>query len=71
MKLLENTREVLKSIKHKRPTRIFCPRCACADLKPTVGFAGMDMWLTPKKYICEKCGYSGPIFMELEKEENG
>jgi hypothetical protein len=27
------------------------------------------MWLTPRKYYCEKCGYSGPIYMELEKEE--
>jgi hypothetical protein len=29
----------------------------------------MDYWLTPRKYICRKCGYSGPIVMEIEKEE--
>jgi hypothetical protein len=23
----------------------------------------------PRKYVCEKCGYNGPIVMELEKEE--
>jgi len=27
------------------------------------------MWLTPKKYVCQNCGYIGPIIMELEKEE--
>jgi hypothetical protein len=26
--------------------------------------------LTPKKYVCENCGYVGLIVMELEKEEN-
>jgi len=26
----------------------------------------------PRKYLCENCGYLGPIVMELEKEkENG
>jgi len=28
-----------------------------------------DYWLFPVKYVCEDCGYDGPIFMELEKDE--
>jgi hypothetical protein len=28
----------------------------------------LDLWLTPKSYICEECGYTGLIVMELEKE---
>lgn len=31
--------------------------------------SSLDYWLTPKKYVCENCGYVGPIVMELEKEE--
>jgi hypothetical protein len=30
------------------------------------------MWLTPKEYYCENCGYLGIIVMELEKvDEKG
>jgi phage-related protein len=29
------------------------------------------MWLMPIKYRCENCGYTGPIVLELEKEETG
>jgi hypothetical protein len=60
---------VLKSIKHKKSAMIFCPRCASPDIKSTAGFGGINMWLTPPKYFCKKCGYVGPIVMELEKEE--
>jgi hypothetical protein len=31
--------------------------------------SSFDYWLTPQKYICEACGYTGSIVMELEKEE--
>jgi hypothetical protein len=27
------------------------------------------MWLTPREYYCENCGYLGIIVMELEKED--
>jgi hypothetical protein len=27
------------------------------------------MWLTPKEYYCENCGYLGIVVMELEKED--
>jgi len=68
VKFLENTRDLLRAIKHSKPKAIFCPKCCNPDLKSSSGFAGIDMWLTPRKYVCEKCGYVGPIFMELEKE---
>jgi phage-related protein len=29
--------------------------------------SSLDYWLTPKKYICEECGYHGPIVMELDE----
>ncbi|HDD69585.1 MAG TPA: hypothetical protein ENG19_00500 [Candidatus Bathyarchaeota archaeon] len=66
MKLLQNLREVLKTLKHRRPSKIYCPRCGSPKIHLS---SSLDYWLTPKKYFCENCGYTGPIVMELEKEE--
>jgi predicted RNA-binding Zn-ribbon protein involved in translation (DUF1610 family) len=66
MKLLGNLRDVFKTVKHTKPTHIFCPRCGSPKLRLS---SSLDYWLTPQKYVCKECGYIGPIFMELEKEE--
>jgi hypothetical protein len=29
----------------------------------------LAVWLTPKEYYCERCGYRGIIVMELEVDE--
>ncbi len=67
MKLLADIREVLKTLRHGKTSRIYCPRCASPNIHLS---SSLDYWLTPKKYVCEKCGYTGLIVMELEKEEN-
>ncbi|MCW4018838.1 MAG: NOB1 family endonuclease [Candidatus Bathyarchaeota archaeon] len=66
MKRLGNLRDVFKTVKHKKPTQIFCPRCGSPTLQLS---SSLDYWLTPQKYLCKECGYMGPVFMELEKEE--
>jgi DNA-directed RNA polymerase subunit RPC12/RpoP len=66
MKVLGNIRDVLKTVKHSKPSQIFCPRCGSPKLSLS---SSLDYWLTPQKYICSECGYVGSIFMELEKEE--
>jgi predicted RNA-binding Zn-ribbon protein involved in translation (DUF1610 family) len=66
MKLLENIREVFKTLKHRQPSKIYCPRCGSPKIRL---YSSLDFWLTPKKYVCENCSYVGPIVMELEKEE--
>jgi len=66
MKLLRELREVFKTLKHRRPSKIYCPRCGSPRIHLSSSF---DYWLTPKKYFCENCGYMGPIVMEFEKEE--
>ena len=66
MKLLENVREVFKSLKRRKPSKIYCPRCCSSKISL---YSSLDLWLTPKKYVCDDCGYVGPIIMELEKEE--
>ncbi|MCJ7712971.1 hypothetical protein MUO66_00730 [Candidatus Bathyarchaeota archaeon] len=67
MKFFPNANELFKNIKHRSPTRIFCPKCCNSEIKTSSFF---DSWLTPTKYVCEKCGYIGPIFLELEKKED-
>jgi predicted RNA-binding Zn-ribbon protein involved in translation (DUF1610 family) len=66
MKLLENIREVFGMLKHRRPSKIYCPRCGSPKIHLS---SSLDYWLTPKKYVCENCGYVGPIVMEIDKEE--
>jgi len=67
MDILKNLREVFKGIKRRRliATKL-CPRCGSHKLRLSSSF---DIWLTPEQYVCEKCGYRGPIVMEVEKEE--
>jgi len=66
MKLLRNIREVFETLKRRKPSKIYCPRCGSPKIHLS---SSLDYWLTPKKYVCENCGYVGPIVMELEKEE--
>jgi predicted RNA-binding Zn-ribbon protein involved in translation (DUF1610 family) len=66
MKLLGNMREVFKTLKRRKPSKAYCPRCGSSKIHL---FASLDYWLTPKKYVCDDCGYSGPIVMELEEEQ--
>ena len=66
MKALKNIRQVFKTIKHSKPKLIFCPRCTSPNLTLS---SSLDYWLTPKKYLCPDCGYTGIVYMELEKEE--
>jgi predicted RNA-binding Zn-ribbon protein involved in translation (DUF1610 family) len=66
MKTTENIREVLNTLKHRKPSRIYCPRCT----SPKINLSNsLNIWLLPKKYLCQNCGYLGPIVLELEKEE--
>jgi len=64
--ILQNLREVVRSLKHSQPTPKLCPRCASPKLRLSSRF---DIWLLPEQYVCDNCGYKGPIVMELEKEE--
>jgi hypothetical protein len=68
MKKLDAIRDVFKQTKRRRPTQIFCPRCA----SPKIQLSGsLEVWLTPKQYYCSECGYHGIIVMELEPVEEG
>jgi hypothetical protein len=66
MKVLDNVRDVFKTMKHSKPSQVYCPKCGSPKLSLS---SSMDYWLTPQKYFCSNCGYIGSVFMELEKEE--
>jgi predicted RNA-binding Zn-ribbon protein involved in translation (DUF1610 family) len=66
MKLLQDMREVLKTLNRRKSSKKYCPKCGSPNIQLS---HGAGFWLTPPKYTCKKCGYSGPVFMELEKEE--
>jgi predicted RNA-binding Zn-ribbon protein involved in translation (DUF1610 family) len=68
MGTLGNIREVLRTLKHDKPSKTYCPRCGSPDIHL---LSTLYYGLFPKKYVCENCGYNGPIVMELEKEESG
>jgi predicted RNA-binding Zn-ribbon protein involved in translation (DUF1610 family) len=65
MELLQNIHEVLKTIKRRKPSKIYCPRCG----SPSIHVSSSTDWITTTRYLCDECGYLGPLFMELEKEE--
>ena len=66
MKKPDGIRDILKNTKYRKPTQIYCPRCASPKIALSSSLA---VWLTPKQYYCENCGYLGIIVMELEKDE--
>jgi predicted RNA-binding Zn-ribbon protein involved in translation (DUF1610 family) len=64
--LLRDIREVFRGLRHRKLVRMYCPKCGSPQIRLS---NSMNYWLTPAKYLCHACGYSGPIIMELEKEE--
>jgi len=67
MKNPDGLLNILKNTKHRKPTHIYCPRCASPKIALSSSLA---VWLTPKQYYCEECGYLGIIVMELEKDDD-
>ncbi|WEU39950.1 MAG: hypothetical protein OdinLCB4_005635 [Candidatus Odinarchaeum yellowstonii] len=43
-----------------------CPVCGSSKLRE---FNFLSGWYTQLQYICEACGYSGPLFLEVEVEK--
>jgi predicted RNA-binding Zn-ribbon protein involved in translation (DUF1610 family) len=53
--------------KSKLPRKIqVCPICGSVNIKLS---SKLDIWLTPRRYVCNDCGYVGPVVLELEKVE--
>jgi predicted RNA-binding Zn-ribbon protein involved in translation (DUF1610 family) len=66
MGLLRDIREVLKVVRRRQPSKIFCPKCGSPEIHVSLR---TDVLVAPKSYVCDVCGYRGLVVMELEKEE--
>jgi predicted RNA-binding Zn-ribbon protein involved in translation (DUF1610 family) len=51
--------------KHSRRIRV-CPFCKQPTLRAADSISG---WMTADIYKCDKCGYRGPVFIEVDPEE--
>lgn len=69
--VFERLREVVRGLKRRKVTPKFCPRCGSSNLKFSSSFEAYPKMygIAPTQYTCEKCGYKGPIAMELEESE--
>ncbi len=67
MSRLRILREIFSGMKRRRATEKHCPKCGDPHIRLSSKF---DIWLLPEQYICEKCGYTGPIVLEIEKNRN-
>ncbi|MEM2975226.1 MAG: hypothetical protein QXE76_02395 [Candidatus Bathyarchaeia archaeon] len=63
--ILKDLRNILKRLKHRNITIKYCPKCGSPKLRLS---SKWDGWLLPPKYICQNCGYKGPIYLELEED---
>lgn len=51
----------------KVKTNVFCPKCKSLDVKKEMNL--MLMFGTPQKWVCNKCGFSGHLFPEIDTEK--
>jgi C4-type Zn-finger protein len=73
MCILADFREVIKGLKHKKrgeATINVCPKCRSPKILLSSGFDTYPRMygITPRKYVCKECGYSGVLIMEQIKE---
>jgi len=62
---LDDILDILKKSKHQRPRPVFCPNCQSPKIKLKESYG-----ILPQMYHCEKCGYEGPLILELEPEDS-
>ncbi len=73
MGLLKNLRDTLNVTKRRSSAIKVCPGCgnpkirlsSREDVYPTKMYG-----ITPMQYVCEECGYKGPVVMEVEEESS-
>lgn len=60
--------QVGKEKKKQKETWVrVCPNCLSPDLKFVPEFT--SGWLTPAKYYCPNCQYSGQLYLEIDINE--
>ncbi|MGQ9759765.1 MAG: hypothetical protein ACUVQ5_04240 [Candidatus Methanomethylicaceae archaeon] len=62
---LENLKETLGAVRRKKVKPKVCPRCGSTD----ISILTLTGYIAPPAYLCNKCGFHGTLFLEVEKEE--
>ncbi len=55
-------------IRWKNPFELkerLCPICG----SPVKRMTALSGWFLPDMYVCEKCGYKGPVYIEKTEDE--
>jgi len=68
--MFDRIRGVLRGLT-RRPARrrglLVCPRCGSSKVKQADSISG---FITPSRYFCPDCGYSGYFIVEIDKKED-
>jgi len=56
--------DAVKDLKHSATAPKACPVCGSVNVRFVGSLSG---WLLPAMYVCEQCGYSGSLVLELEE----
>ena len=69
--VFKSLREIAKELKRRKTTPKFCPRCGSPNLKFLSSLEAYPRMygIAPMQYVCERCGYKGPIAMEIDENE--
>lgn len=72
MSWVKNFREVVRGLKRRNVSPKFCPKCGSPKIQLASGIRSYPKWygLTPMQYVCEECGYKGPVAMEKDEENS-
>ncbi len=62
---LKNVKDALSSVRRKKVRPKVCPRCGSAD----VSILTLTGYMSQPAYLCNKCGFHGSLFLEVDKEE--
>ncbi|MCK5631537.1 hypothetical protein KAH85_03175 [Candidatus Bathyarchaeota archaeon] len=65
MGILQTLREILGNLKLRKPRRKLCPKCCDQSIHLSRKF---DIWLLPEQYVCDSCGYTGSIALEVVED---
>ncbi|MEM3586793.1 MAG: hypothetical protein QXO71_05650 [Candidatus Jordarchaeaceae archaeon] len=69
-KMFQRTRYLLQSLtRHPINKRVLiCPNCGSSKIRQADSISG---FITPPRYFCQNCYYSGHFIVEVDREEKG
>jgi len=58
--------DVVRRLKRSDPGPRICPSCGSPKIRE---FGSLGSWLVPPTFICDDCGYAGPVVLEVDQPE--